>query len=163
MHTRTGQRGISCILMVSMNHARIFRWIQILASVGILLALYLLWEQLSHSPFQPCNINSVVNCNAIISGAVSHTLGIPTPLYGLIGYIVIFISSTFQWKRILLAMASFGLAFCLWIGGRELFQLHVVCPVCIICQLVMITVFVLGILLQRVSVHTMDMSDTLSV
>ena len=147
-----------------MNSAgKIFRWIQILSSIGVLLALYLLWEQLSHSPFRPCDINSVVNCDAIISGAVSKTLGIPTPLYGLIGYIVIFISATFQWKRLLLAMATFGLAFCLWIGSIELFQLHVVCPVCITCQLVMITVFVLGILLQRHPVHTTGTGDTLSV
>ena len=142
---------------------KIFRWIQVLSSIGVLLALYLLWEQLSHSPFRPCDINSVVNCDAIISGAVSKTLGIPTPLYGLIGYIVIFISATFQWKRLLLAMATFGLAFCLWIGSIELFQLHVVCPVCITCQLVMITVFVLGVLLQRHPVHATGEGDTLSV
>ena len=92
---------------------RIYKWIQILSSVGILLAIYLLWEQLSHSPFQPCDINSTVNCNAIISGAVSKTLGIPTPLYGLTGYIIIFLSATLHWRRVLMAMATFGLAFCL--------------------------------------------------
>ncbi len=143
--------------------SKIFRWVQILSSIGVLLALYLLWEQLSHSPFKPCDINSIVNCDAIISGAVSKTLGVPTPLYGLIGYIVIFISATFQWKRVLLGMATFGLAFCLWIGSIEIFQLHVVCPVCITCQLVMITVFVLGILLQRKSVLGTGGGDTLSV
>jgi uncharacterized membrane protein len=128
---------------------KIFSWIRILSSIGILLAVYLLWEQLSHSPFRPCDINSVVNCDAIISGPVAQTFGIPTPLYGLVGYIVIFVSATFAWKRLLLAMTTFGLAFCLWIGSRELFQLHVVCPVCIACQLVMITVFVLSLFAQK--------------
>lgn len=147
----------------SIPASRIFRWIQILSSIGVLLALYLLWEQLSHSPFRPCDINGTVNCDAIISGAVSKTLGIPTPLYGLTGYIIIFISATFQWRRLVLAMATFGLAFCLWIGSIELFQLHVICPVCITCQLVMITVFILGILLQRKAVHAAGPGDTLSV
>jgi uncharacterized membrane protein len=48
-----------------------------------------------------------------------------------------------------LGMGTFGLTFCLYIAYRELFQLHVVCPVCILCQLDMITVFVLGIILVR--------------
>ena len=46
-------------------------------------------------------------------------------------------------------MAAFGLAFCLYIAFRELVQLRVVCPVCILCQIDMITVFTLGILLIR--------------
>jgi uncharacterized membrane protein len=142
---------------------KIFRWIQILSSIGVLLAIYLLWEQLSHSPFRPCDINSVVNCDAIISGAVSKTLGIPTPLFGLTGYIIIFLAATFQWKRIVMAMSTFGLAFCLWIGSIELFQLHVVCPVCITCQLVIIAVFILAILLLRVPAHDAGAGDAQSI
>jgi uncharacterized membrane protein len=103
---------------------------------------------MSHSSFKPCNINSVVNCNAIISGSVSKTLGYPTPLFGLIGYIVIFFASIFKHKKVTLFMATFGLLFCLWISYRELFQLHVVCPVCILCQLIMLTVFILGLIVN---------------
>jgi uncharacterized membrane protein len=124
-----------------------FDWIKILAGIGILLAIYLLWEQTFPSKFIPCNINSVVNCNAIISGLVSKTLGIPTPLIGLLGYLVILFSAFKRSAKWILGMATFGLAFCLYIAFRELFQLHVVCPVCIACQLDMITVFILGLLL----------------
>ena len=125
-----------------------FDWIKILAGIGITLAVYLLWEQMFPSKFIPCNINSTVNCNAVISGAVSKTLGIPTPLIGLLGYLVILYSAFKRSARWVLGMASFGLAFCLYIAIRELFQLHVVCPVCIACQLDMITVFTLGIILN---------------
>lgn len=124
-----------------------FDWIKILAGIGILLATYLLWEQAFPSKFIPCNINSTVNCNAVISGAVSKTLGIPTPLVGFIGYIVIMFAAFRKNAKLVLGMAIFGLAFCLYIAFRELFQLHVVCPVCVTCQLDMITVFVLGLLL----------------
>ena len=131
-----------------MRKEKYFDWIKILAVVGILLAIYLLWEQMFPSKFIPCNINSTVNCNAVISGAVSKTLGIPTPLIGLVGYIVIMFAAFKKNAKLVLGMSAFGLAFCLYIAIRELFQLHVVCPVCIACQLDMITVFILGILLN---------------
>ncbi len=126
-----------------------FKWIKILAVIGVGLALFLLWERYFTPSFQPCNINSTVNCNAVISGEVSNTLGIPTPLIGLIGYIVILLGAFKKKAKLILGMSAFGLAFCLYIAFRELFQLHVVCPVCILCQLDMITVFILGILLTR--------------
>ncbi len=126
-----------------------FNWIKILAGFGILLALFLLWEQLFRPSFQPCNINATVNCDAVISGQVSKTLGIPTPLIGLIGYIVILIGAIKKNAKLVLGMAGFGLVFCLYIAFIELVQLRVVCPVCVLCQLDMITVFILGILLNR--------------
>ena len=125
-----------------------FDWVKILVVIGICLALFLLWERYFRPSFQPCNINSTVNCNAVIRGEVSNTLGIPTPLIGLIGYVFILIGAFRKNAKLVLGMSAFGLAFCLYIAYRELFQLHVVCPVCILCQLDMITVFVLGILLN---------------
>ena len=116
--------------------------------IGIGLALFLLWERFFKPAFQPCNINSTVNCNAVISGQVSDTLGIPTPLIGLIGYVVIMFAAFKKNAKLVLGMSAFGLAFCLYIAYRELFQLHVVCPVCVLCQLDMITVFILGIILN---------------
>jgi len=132
-----------------MNQQKLFLWVKILAVIGVGLAIYLLAEQWFQPAYQPCRINATVNCDAVISGAVSKTLGIPTPLYGLVGYIVIFFAAMFGRKKLLLGMATFGLLFCLWIGYRELFQLHVVCPVCIGCQLVIITVFILSIIVNR--------------
>ncbi len=137
------------LLYTYMQQSKIFNFIKILSVIGVLLAIYLLWQQIAHPDFKPCNINSFINCNAVISGPVAKTLGIPTPLYGLIGYIVIFISVIFRKKILLLSMASFGLGFCLWIGYRELFQLHVICPVCIACQLIMIAIFGSSVVLLR--------------
>jgi uncharacterized membrane protein len=126
-----------------------FDWVKILAVIGIGLAIYLLWQQIFTPSFQLCNINETVNCDAVIGGEVSKTLGIPTPLIGLVGYVMILIGAFKKNAKLVLGMATFGLAFCLYIGIREIFQLHVLCPVCILCQLDMITVFILGILLSR--------------
>lgn len=128
---------------------KIFTYIKILAIAGIVLAIYLLWQQLFRPAFQPCYVNSFINCDAVISGAVAKTFGLPTPLYGLIGYIVIFFAAILQKKKLLISMATFGLVFCLWIGYKELFQLRVICPVCIMCQLIMISIFSLAIYLKR--------------
>lgn len=126
-----------------------FDWIKILAGIGIFLALYLLWEQTFHPAFQPCNINALINCDATINGPLAKTFGISTPLIGLTGYLVILFSAIKKSPKWILGMAAFGLTFCLYIAYRELFELQVICPVCVGCQLDMITVFILGVLLNR--------------
>lgn len=127
---------------------KIFFTIRALAIIAIILALYLLYEQWDQPVKALCSINSVVNCDAIIKGEVAKTLGVPTPLYGLIGYIVIFLAATYRKTKLLLSMATFGLGFCLYLAYREFFQLHVICPVCILCQIDMLTVFILSLLLS---------------
>ncbi|MEN9327259.1 MAG: hypothetical protein RI947_67 [Candidatus Parcubacteria bacterium] len=129
-----------------MKHNRVFAAIKILSLLGITLAIYLLWQQFMRPAFQPCYVNAFINCDAIISGAVAKTWGLPTPLYGFVGYIVIFFAAVYEKKKLLLTMASFGLAFCLWIAYQELFLLRVICPVCIMCQLIMGTVFILALI-----------------
>lgn len=128
---------------------KLLLWIKTLALVGVILASYLLWEQMHKSSVPFCTINSTVNCDAIISGKVAKTLGIPTPLIGLIGYISILIGAFKKNTKMILGMATFGLLFCLYIGFREIFELRVTCPVCIACLLDMATVFVLSVLLNR--------------
>lgn len=84
---------------------------------------------------------------------MAKTLGIPTPLFGLIGYIVIFFSALYRKKNMLLGVASFGLSFCLWIAYKELILLHVICPICIMCQLIMITIFSFSILINDKKIY----------
>jgi uncharacterized membrane protein len=135
-----------------MNNNKLFLIIKSLSIIGIGLAIYLLWQQLFRPSFQPCSINTTINCDAIISGEVAKIFGIPTPLFGLIGYTLILIGGLLKKKKFILGVASFGLVFCLWIAYRELFELKVICPICIICQLIMLTIFTLSIrLMQRKS------------
>ena len=132
-----------------MKEKRLYRWVKALAIFGIVLAIYLLYEQAAQPAWQPCRINATVNCDAVVSGAVRKTLGIPTPLYGLVGYIFILWGVIKKNKKLIMGIATFGLLFCAYIAYREIYQLHVVCPVCIGCQLDMIATFILGILLMR--------------
>lgn len=132
-----------------MKQHKFFLYIKILSIFGILLSVYLLWQQFFRPAFQPCYVNSLINCDAVIKGPVAKTFGISTPLYGLIGYIVIFLAVIFKKKKLLISMATFGLLFCLGIGYIELFKLRVICPVCIACQLIMITIFILALKINK--------------
>lgn len=123
--------------------------IRIFAVIGVALAVYLLYSYLFRPSFQPCSINAQVNCDAIIKGPVSTFLGLPTALYGLVGYIAIFLLSFTKKIKLLLAVALFGLVFCLRITMIEVFSLKVYCPVCLACQADMILIFILA--LRRVA------------
>jgi len=131
------------------NKALVWKWISYLSFVGILLATYLFYSYLVQPEFRPCSISSTINCDAVISGEVSLTLGIPTALYGLIGYLVIFIGSLMKQIKLVISVATFGLLFCLYILSREIFQLGVYCPVCIGCLIVMLSVFFLSLKVNK--------------
>ena len=126
-----------------------YKLVIVLSFAGILLAIYLLWEQATQPAIPPCTINSFINCDAVIKGAVAKTFGIPSPLYGLAGYSIILLSAIFKKKKVLIAAATFGLSFCLWIAYKELFQLHVICPICIACQIIMISVFSIALSISK--------------
>jgi len=132
-----------------MTKEKLFFFAKAISLVGIILAVYLLWEQMAKPAFQPCYINSTVNCDAIISGPVSKTFGIPTPLVGLTGYIIILLAAIFKKPILMVAMSTFGLIFCLTIAYIEIFQLNVLCPVCIACQILMISAFTISVVLAR--------------
>jgi uncharacterized membrane protein len=132
-----------------MSESKIILYLKILACVGLALSIYLLSQQIFKPEFRPCTINATVNCDAVIDGPVARTLGIPTPLYGLFGYLFILYGALKNNKKLILGMTTFGLAFCAYIGYVELVQLRVICPVCIGCQLVMLTSFILAVVLSR--------------
>lgn len=128
-----------------MTIQKTYKIISYLALLGIGLAVYLFYSYLAQPEFRPCSISAKVNCDAVIEGPISTTLGIPTALYGLIGYIVILISALTKKPKLLLGMATFGMLFCLRLTYIELFVIKIICPVCITCQLVMFAIFVFGI------------------
>lgn len=119
-----------------------------LSILGITLATYLFYNFLTKPAVESCYINSIVNCDAVTKGSLSTLLGIPVSLIGLTGYTVILFSSFIKNIKLLLFMSSFGMLFCLFITIQEIFLLKVICPVCLLCQLDMLTVFLLALKLN---------------
>lgn len=133
-----------------------YKLISALAIIGIGLASFLLYEFLTLPAVSPCYINATINCDAATKGSLSTLLGIPVALYGLSGYVFILLAALKKWPRVIFGMALFGLLFCLRITFIEIFQLGVLCPVCLMCQLDMVALFVLSILLLKSSKPTLD-------
>jgi uncharacterized membrane protein len=130
---------------MTLNYYKIIRPLAIL---GIGLALYLLYEYLAPGHKSLCYVNAYVNCEASTKGLLANTLGLPTAVWGLVGYIFILLAAIRKWPRVVLGMATFGLLFCLRITFLEIFVVKALCPVCLTCQLDMIALFVLGCLLN---------------
>ena len=128
-----------------------YKLIYFLSIVGIGLALYLLYSYFFHPSFQPCSINAQINCDAAIKGSVSTLFGIPTALYGLIGYILILVGTLRKNKKLILGMSTFGVLFCLRITFIEIFQIKVYCPVCLTCQVVMLVIWIISLKLMKTS------------
>jgi len=114
-----------------------------LSLFGIVLSSYLLYNFIVQPAFPLCTINEKINCDAVISGPVSTTLGIPTALYGLIGYVVILFAAVKRLSKLALGMAIFGTLFCLRITYIEVFLLNVICLVCLLCQFDMLAILIL--------------------
>jgi len=121
----------------------------VLSLVGIGLAIYILYYY--YSPSEPgiCNINARMNCLPITKGNLKDLFGIPVALYGLIGYIFIFIASITKNKKLFIGMATFGVLFCLRITALEVFVEKVLCPICLVCQTIMLILFFVSIYLYK--------------
>ena len=121
----------------------------VLSLVGIILASYLFYSYLAPIPPGLCDISATINCDAVTKGALATLFSIPVSLVGLIGYIFILYSSLLKLKKLHLFMSSFGLLFCLRLTFLEIFVEKVICPVCLACQIIMLTLFILSLKLIR--------------
>lgn len=133
---------------MSFTTDNIWKYLKILSAIGIILAIYLFYNFLTKPAIESCYINSIVNCDAVTKGPLSTLFGIPVSLIGLTGYVVILLSSFLKKSKLTLFMATFGMVFCLYITIQEVFILKVICPVCLLCQLDMLTVFLLAVKLN---------------
>jgi uncharacterized membrane protein len=125
-----------------------WKYVKILSIIGIGLASYLFTEFILKPQTQICTINNTINCDAVTKGTISTFFGIPVPLIGLIGYLIILISAVYKRSQLALFMAAFGTLFCLRITVIEIFFLKVICPVCLACQLVMLALLVILIVIN---------------
>lgn len=129
-----------------LTKASAWKWVTILSVIGVFLALYLLYNYYSPIPSTVCDISGKLNCGAVSRGGTLATvLGIPVAIIGLTGYVLIFISSMLKNVKLLFAMATFGMLFCLRMTILEIFVVKVYCPVCLACQLVMTLLFLLSL------------------
>ncbi|PJE63799.1 hypothetical protein COU89_01335 [Candidatus Roizmanbacteria bacterium CG10_big_fil_rev_8_21_14_0_10_45_7] len=124
-----------------------WKWIPRLSIVGIILALYLAYSFLVPEPIKVCTINASINCDPVTKGSLALFYGIPVSFIGLLGYITILVASLKRMTKLTLGMTTFGMLFCLRLTILEIFVERIICPVCVLCQLIMAVVFVLSLMI----------------
>ncbi|HBU21631.1 TPA: hypothetical protein DEB02_01665 [Candidatus Beckwithbacteria bacterium] len=130
--------------------AKLYKAATWLSVFGIILASYLFYSYLAPVPPGLCDITATVNCDAVTKGPLAEFLGLPVALIGLVGYIQILYSALMKLPKLMLAMAAFGMVFCLRLTYLEIFVEKVFCPVCGACQIVMLALFLIALKLYLV-------------
>lgn len=124
-----------------------------LALFGLFVSSYLLYTYTSTSIPMVC---IGIGCDAVRASAYSTMLGIPMPVFGVLGYsllaIIIVAESLFsaqmaRWARyILLGLTGFGFLFSLYLEYLQAFVIHAYCAWCVTSGIVMTGLFVLAVL-----------------
>ncbi len=112
--------------------------IALLALIGLLISLYLTLHRLGIIGALQCGTGA---CETVQSSAYAVFLGVPVAVYGVAGYIALFIVSIVglqpAWLErreptlLLAGMAGLGFAFTLYLTYVELFVIHAICRWCV--------------------------------
>ena len=124
----------------------------LLAIVGIIVAGYLSWAEVTGNETQCVNTGKI-NCETVQSSAYSEVMGVPIALLGLLGYVAILgvlvledqVSFFAAYGRTLVVgFALFGVIFSLYLTLIEATVLDAWCQWCVISATLITVLLVLG-------------------
>ncbi len=136
------------------NQKNLNRIVFFLSLIGIAIAIYV-----SQSFLRKASIVCIsTGCETVRKSPLAYPFGIPVPLFGLVGYLVLTLSAflrTMQQKsrtlitlaNIMLGVAIFGVSFVSWFTYTEIFIIRGICMWCGISAINMYVIF--GILLYE--------------
>lgn len=128
----------------------------ILSVLGLFLSIYLSYTHFTNSETTFCLSGS--GCDLINNSAFSKVFGIPIPIFGLIGYLIIaFISyRELNQKKLnyLYFLSLIGIAFSIYLTYLELFIIKAICSYCVISALIIVGIFISVLLTKKVDVTT---------
>ncbi len=127
-------------------NTKIWNLVAAFSLIGIFLVGYLLKQYYIPDASGVCCLNNRFTCTTITTTELGYLFGVPIAAIGLVGYLVILLSSIIKNKFLAIGMSLFGFFFCLRVTILELFFVDVICPVCIACQVNMAILVVLSIL-----------------
>lgn len=124
------------------------RIIFFLSLIGIVIAIYV-----SQSFLRKASIVCIsTGCETVRKSPLAYPLGIPVPLFGLVGYLILGISSFLRTMKqksdtlttlanIMLGVAIFGISFVTWFTYTEIFIIRGICMWCGISAINMYIIF----------------------
>jgi len=131
----------------------IFVVIAILSLAGVIISAISLQRHYAKSATDFCDISQKFSCDIVNRSEYSTLLDIPVAAIGVGGYAVLLLLATF-WKsqpttpNRLLAAASIGLAFALYLTYIEAYTLMTWCILCLASQLLIFLIAVLAIIVK---------------
>lgn len=124
----------------------------ILSTLGITLSVYLTYLYYAKAQATFCAIGS--GCDTVRESPYSAILGIPVSVFGIIGYLSIFILSlvSVSYSRtrwlLLYFLSLVGFVFSAYLTYVELFVIKAICPYCVASAFI-ITVILITLLIRR--------------
>jgi uncharacterized membrane protein len=130
--------------------------IALLALVGFFVALYLWLHALGWGGPLKCGTGA---CETVQTSSWAVFLGLPVAVYGVVGYLAIFVVAIAAlrpaalprqgWGVLLLGLATIGLVFTVYLTYLELFVIHAICRWCIGSAVIIAATWVVSLLAVR--------------
>ena len=130
----------------------------ILAVVAIVNATYLSKQAYyyqvldSYNHKSVCDISSTMSCSLVLQSPYSKVFGVPFPYIALVVYPIILIIALYGAQRqslkpakLLAGISLLGMLFNFFIMYREIFFAHAFCPLCFVCTLIIISIFIISL------------------
>jgi uncharacterized membrane protein len=124
----------------------------LLALVGLLVATYLWLYKIGVIGELQCGTGS---CETVQASRYAALLGVPVAFYGVVGYGAVFAMGLAgldprrptnpRLDRLLVALATAGFLFTLYLTAVELFVLHAICRWCVASALIMTAIWLLSL------------------
>lgn len=125
-----------------MNKLRLI--VLILSSLGIVLSVYLTYTHVTMDDTSFCLTGS--GCDIIKSSTFSRIYGVPVPVFGLIGYLTLWLLTYLRFDKSRIKLIYFisvvGLSFSIYLSYIEFFVLKALCSFCIVSGIVMLSIFI---------------------
>ncbi|ASU78284.1 vitamin K epoxide reductase [Actinopolyspora erythraea] len=97
-----------------------------------------------------CSINPVVSCGSVMESDQAKAFGFPNPLIGIAAFAIVTTSGVAmlsgfrppRWYRIGMQLGTiFGVVFVHWLIWQSLYEIHALCPYCMVVWVVTIAIF----------------------
>jgi uncharacterized membrane protein len=135
--------------------AKFLPWLLIIAgTIGLICAFIIMYEKialLQNPQYTPsCNLNPVISCGSVMASDQAHAFGFPNPMIGLIAFPVVMASGVVllggatlkRWYWLGLQAGSlFGVLFVHWLFYQSVYNIHALCPYCMVVWVVTISTF----------------------
>jgi uncharacterized membrane protein len=121
----------------------------IIAAIGIVVSFWLTYDKiqvLKNPNYRPiCDINPILSCGDVMNTKQSNLLGVPNPIFGLIGFSMLFtfglvLASGSKFKnwlwKVINTGALAGFLFFVYLFSQGVFVIHAICPFCFIIWMI---------------------------